>query len=102
IQDRRSGTGRSPYIQNKDRYRELYPVYRTGEVGLCRVHTYRIRTDTKDYTQHTGQEKWDCAGSIQDKISRIVQGPYRTGEVGLCRVHTGQEKWDCAGSIHTE
>ncbi|CAI9619976.1 unnamed protein product [Staurois parvus] len=37
---------------------------RTGEVGLCRVHTYRIRTDTENDTQHPGQEKWDCAESI--------------------------------------
>ncbi|CAI9552622.1 unnamed protein product, partial [Staurois parvus] len=64
IQDRRSGTVQSPYIQNKDRYRELHPAYRTGEVGLCRVHTYRIRTDTENYTRHPGQEKWDCAESI--------------------------------------
>ncbi|CAI9555904.1 unnamed protein product [Staurois parvus] len=60
----RSGTVQSPYIQNKDRYQELHPAYRTGEVGLCKVHTYRIRRDTDNYTRHTGQEKWDCAESI--------------------------------------
>ncbi|CAI9576719.1 unnamed protein product, partial [Staurois parvus] len=52
IQGRRSGTVQSPYIQNKNRYRELHPAYRTGEVGLCRVHTYRIRTDTENDTWH--------------------------------------------------
>ncbi|CAI9602242.1 unnamed protein product [Staurois parvus] len=50
IQDRRSGTVLSPS--------------RTGEVGLCRVHTYRIGTDTENDTRHPGQEKWDCAESI--------------------------------------
>ncbi|CAI9615293.1 unnamed protein product [Staurois parvus] len=66
IQDRRSGTVQSPYIQNKRTYRELHPASSTGgEVGLCRVHTYRIRGHTKNYTCHPGQEKWDCAESIQ-------------------------------------
>ncbi|CAI9586438.1 unnamed protein product [Staurois parvus] len=36
IQDRRSGTVQSPYIQNGD--------------------------DTENDTRHPGQEKWDCAG----------------------------------------
>ncbi|CAI9604078.1 unnamed protein product [Staurois parvus] len=88
IQDRRSGTGQSPYI-------------------LCRV---------ENYTRHTGQEKWDCAESIPDKRSGAVQSPYQTREVVLCRVHTyrirtdmeiytwhiRQEKWCCAKPIHTE
>ncbi|CAI9554369.1 unnamed protein product [Staurois parvus] len=64
IQDRKNGTGQSPYIQNKNRYREFHPASRTGEVGLCRVYPYRIRTDTENYTRHPGQEKWDCAESI--------------------------------------
>ena len=79
----------SPYIENRKRYRELHPTYRTREVVLCRVHTYRIRTDTENYTRHTGQEKWYCAESIhteeqilritpgiQDKRSSTVQSPY--------------------------
>ncbi|CAI9586466.1 unnamed protein product [Staurois parvus] len=35
-----------------------------GILDICRVHTYRIRTDTDNDTRHPGQEKWDCAESI--------------------------------------
>ncbi|CAI9587842.1 unnamed protein product, partial [Staurois parvus] len=70
-----------------------------------------MRTDTENYTRHPGQEKWDCAESIQNRRSGTVQSPYRTGEVGLqsphrtgdvglCRVHTGQEKWGLC-RVHT-
>ncbi|CAI9620637.1 unnamed protein product, partial [Staurois parvus] len=64
-QDRRSGTVQSPYIQNgvTDTENDT-PASRTGEVGLCRVYTYRIRGDTENDTRHPGQEKWDCAESI--------------------------------------
>ncbi|CAI9604079.1 unnamed protein product, partial [Staurois parvus] len=58
------GLGRVHTYRIKNRYGELHPAYRTGEVGLCRVHTYRIRTDTENYTRHTRQEKWCCAESI--------------------------------------
>ncbi|CAI9601217.1 unnamed protein product, partial [Staurois parvus] len=69
----------------------MTPASRTGEVGLCRVHTYRMRTDTENDTQHPGQEKWDCAESIHTEwgqISRMTHPASGTGEVGLCRVHT--------------
>lgn len=64
IEDKRSGTVQSPYIQNRIIYWELHPVYRTREVVLCRILTCRIRTGTENYTQYTGQEKWYCAESI--------------------------------------
>ncbi|CAI9616239.1 unnamed protein product [Staurois parvus] len=68
----------------------MTPASGTGEVGLCRVHTYRIGTDTENDTRHPGQEKWDCAESIhtewgqiprmtpgiQDRRSGTVQSPY--------------------------
>ncbi|CAI9608496.1 unnamed protein product, partial [Staurois parvus] len=77
-------------IQNENRYREFHPASGTGGVGLCRVHTYRIGTDTKNDTRHPGQEKWDCAESIhtewgqiprmtpgiRDRRSGTVQSPY--------------------------
>ncbi|CAI9563623.1 unnamed protein product [Staurois parvus] len=45
--------------------------------GLCRVHTYRIGGDTENDTRHPGQEKWDCAESIQEnRRSGTVQSPY--------------------------
>ncbi|CAI9533562.1 unnamed protein product [Staurois parvus] len=64
IQDRRSGTVQSPYIQNKANTENDTRHPGQGEVGLCRVHTYRIRGDTENDP------------GIQDRRSGTVQSPY--------------------------